>query len=133
MTKVQQYQMVGEGLAIGCLSLGITKLPSSKIATESAFRWSWSRWMHARSFPAIRADLFRNDGLLQIVGRSERRRGATVAAWQVGAELVPYLFDDDMSYDEAADSLRGPNGLNLSGWQQLAQLFSGKLNPVDGH
>jgi hypothetical protein len=121
MTRTRQLTTAGEGLAVGLLSVDAPAIPTDTAA--AAFRYGWSRWAHASAFPQVRADMFRNDILLQLVGRSERRRGLVVAAWTQDAELHPYLCDDTMSCEEAADFLRGECGFDLAGWQQLATLM----------
>ena len=122
-TAVQQYTDVHEGLAIGCISRGHTELPSGKIAIESAFRYAWGRWSHSHRFPLIRANLLRNDGLLQVIGSSQGRRGSHLAAWEVGRVLRPFLRQDNWTLEDAVELLEQHTGINLAGWEQLANLF----------
>jgi hypothetical protein len=89
----------------------------------AAFRYAWPRWAYASAFPQVRADMFRNDILPQLVGRSERRRGPVVAAWTQDTALHPYLCDETMSCEEVADFLRDECGFGLAGWEQLATLM----------
>ena len=121
MTKTRQLTTAGEGLAVGLLSVDGPAIPTDTAA--AAFRYAWSRWAYASTFPQVRADMFRNDILLQLVGRSERRRGPVVAAWMQDTALHPYLCDETMSYEEAADFLRDECGFDLTGWEQLATLM----------
>lgn len=121
MTRTRQLTTAGEGLAVGLLSVGESPIPTDR--AEAAFRYAWSRWAYASVFPQVRADMFRNDILLHLVGRSERRRGLVVAAWTQDTELHPYLCDETMSYEEAADFLRDECGFGLAGWEQLATLM----------
>lgn len=121
MTRTRQLTTVGEGLAVGLLSVGGALIPTDR--ADAAFRYAWSRWAYASVFPQVRADMSRNDIRLQLVGRSERRRGFVVAAWTQDTALHPYLCDETMSYEEAADFLRDECGFGLDGWEQLATLM----------
>ena len=128
MTALQQRTMVGEGLAIGCVSLNNTDLPADKFAVEAAFRYAWPRWRGAGLFPQVRADLSRNDVLLHVIYPSEQRRGVLIAAWRTGRVLRPYLMAEDMTPAEAADMLSGDVGLDLAAWQDLAAGFLDRVH-----
>lgn len=129
MTAVQQRKMVGEGLAVGCVSLDDIEIPADRFAVEAAFRYAWPRWRGAGRFPQIRADLSRNDVLLHVIYPSEQRRGVLVAAWRTSSRtLRPYLMAEDMTPAEAAEMLSGDEGLDLTAWQDLAAGFLGRVH-----
>jgi hypothetical protein len=121
MTRTRLLPTAGEGLAVGLLSVGASPIPTDR--AEVAFRYGRSRWAFASMFRQVRADMFRNDILLHLVGRSERRRGLVVAAWTQDTPLHPYLSDETMSYEEVADFLRDECGFGRAGWEQLATLM----------
>lgn len=50
MTKAMQETTVGEGLALGCLSLGIIAVTSNKMDVEFAFGRAWRNWPQADRF-----------------------------------------------------------------------------------
>lgn len=126
LTKAAQQKAVGEGLAVGCLALGRTELPSGKTDVEFAFRHAWRRWAHVGSFPQVKAGPAQDDIYYQIMGRSENRQGPSLAYWEVGRTLRPQPVGE-WTMDEADDSLRDSYGLPLSAWVDLARLFCDDL------
>ncbi len=122
MTAVQQQVAVGEGLAIGCLNLGVSAVTSQKMTVELAFQRAWRGWARSSTFPRIHASLPRND-FLTIVHSSANRRGSTVAAWSCDRRLTPYLTVDGWTIDDAAELLQGSCGVPVQDWTDLAKLF----------
>jgi hypothetical protein len=126
MTKAQQETAVGEGLAVGCLALGIASVTSNKMDVEFAFRHAWRDWQWAYLFPVVHASISRND-LLRIVRASPRRRGAIVAEWDMGRVLTPILNFDDESLKGAGALLETSTGVPFQGWLSLARAFTDDL------
>ena len=122
MTTVQQQVAVGEGLAIGCLDLGVSAVTSSKMAVELAFQRASPGWPRSSAFPSIHASLPRND-FLTIVHKSQNRRGPIVAAWSCERTLTPYLTMDGWTIEDAADLLQESCGVPLRDWTDLARRF----------
>jgi hypothetical protein len=128
LSKAGQQTAVGEGLAIGCLALGVKAVTSQKMAVELAFGHAWSKWSWNSSFPAINATLPRND-ILTILRSSTRRRGSFLAHWLCGKELEPVLRDD-AEPDELAEALGESSGVPLVGWITLARTFVERFDPA---
>lgn len=131
LTKAQQETAVGEGLAVGCLALGITAVTSNKMAVEFAFIRAWREWAWALLFPVVHASHGRND-LLRILCASPRRRGAFVAEWSSEGTWVP-LLRGGLNVDEAGDLLQGSTGVPPIGWTDLAQAFVDDLGTNEVH
>ena len=54
LSKATQETSVGEGLALGCIALGVSSVMGSKMDVESGFRHAWSNWSYRSLFPTIR-------------------------------------------------------------------------------
>jgi hypothetical protein len=122
MTQVEELTSIGQGLAAGCLAIGVRAVTSTKMTVEFAFIHAWRDWAYSSRFPKVRADQTRNDIYYQIIGRSERRNGGHLAAWDVGRWLEPY-FHGQWTVDDAADLMPTYTGVPWDGWLELAKLF----------
>lgn len=121
LTKAAQETAVGEGLAVGCLALGVVAVTAEKMAVEFAFRRAWSGWGWSPGFRAVNVSHERND-LLRILHASPRRRGSFIAEWSSGREHEPRLRGDwDLEASGAA--LEDTTGVPLDGWIELARYF----------
>lgn len=80
-SKAQQQTTVGEGLAVGCLALGVVGVTTEKMAVEFAFRKAWRSWAYAVRFPVINAGPSRDD-IVHVIGDSAERRSPYAAAWE---------------------------------------------------
>ncbi|MFI6029573.1 hypothetical protein [Amycolatopsis magusensis] len=125
-TPAHQQTCVGEGLALGCLALGVTEIPSESFRIRLAFQRAWRKWPLNHHFPQIRADLGRSD-ILTILRKSPRRR-SPLAAWARGRTLNPYLTGTVPSLDDAAEILAVSSGVALAAWMQLARDFTSDLD-----
>lgn len=125
LSKARQHIAVGEGLALGCLAVGVTEVMGEKMDIEFAFRHAWRRWPHARAFPAVHAGPQRDD-LLHILDRSEGRRSAHLTGWSSSWPFVPYLAEH-WSIEDTAEILAGSSGVPLAGWVDLARTFVDRL------
>lgn len=126
MTKAAQQTYVGEGLAIGCLALGVVAIVSDKMDVEFSFRHAWRNWSHASRFPQVRASAERDD-IMRILDSSLGRRGAHLAQWVVtGPEFEPSLRQD-WEFDEFREHLAEFSGVGLDGWVDLARTFTGRM------
>lgn len=121
-SDTQQDSYVAQGLALGVLSHGVEWIPSDKLAFEFALSHAW------RSFPASdrfyrvmsnhRADPY------HLLRRSERRRGAILAAWEdVGRGWQPYVWNDGWTVDESGQMLSGWSETPWDQWRHLADQF----------
>lgn len=50
MTRTAQQSMVGQGLAVGLLTIGVEATTSAKMAFELAFAKAWRQWQYTPSF-----------------------------------------------------------------------------------
>jgi hypothetical protein len=124
MTKATQETAVGEGLAVGCLALGVTGVTSARVDVDLSFSHAWRNWPSAHIFPVVKASLDRND-LRRILHDSANRRWSMLAAWECGRWYEPYLRSDWT--EEAGESLADNTGVGLEDWTELARLFIERL------
>lgn len=124
-TRVTDLTDVGQGLAAGCLAIGVVGVTSGKQAVEFAFGRAWRRWEYAPRFRFIRADIQRND-ILHIIHKSERRRGGHIAAWSRGRWFEPY-FREGQDVAAAAEVLPEWTDVPWPAWVQLAEAFVSEL------
>ncbi|MGC7100691.1 hypothetical protein ACPZ19_38960 [Amycolatopsis lurida] len=122
MTPTRQQAAVGEGLALGCIALGVEQLRYDRFRVELAFRQAWRQWPSSSRFPQIRVDLGRSH-IMPIVIKSPRRSGS-VAAWSRGRVLTPYLTGVCDGVEDAADILKVSCGVELVAWARLAREFT---------
>jgi diphthamide biosynthesis methyltransferase len=79
MTKATQETAVGEGLAVGCLALGVTGVSSARVDVNLSLSHAWRNWPPARVFTVVKASLDRKD-TRRILHDSANRRWSMVAA-----------------------------------------------------
>lgn len=124
-SKAAQQTAIGQGLAVGCLMLGHTNLPSQKTNIEFAFRKAWRDWPHAGQFPQVRSSVERDD-IMRILHDSAGRRRPIVAYWEVRRSLQPVLASG-FDLEDASDLLVSFYSLPIDAWQQLARAFTDDL------
>lgn len=124
-SKEQQVREVVEGLGLGLLALGVTRVSSWKLDLEFAFSYAWRRWDHAAEYPSIGRALKPDNEFWIGVTKSERRKAATVVWWQDGGEYEIGVAFDGWSPEEAA-SLVGDRP--LAEWVALATHFRERLD-----
>lgn len=129
LTKAQQETSVGEGLAVGCLTIGVVAVTSKKMEVEFAFIRAWRGWAWSSHFPAVHATHARND-LLRILHASPRRRGPVLAEWSSDREYQPYLREG-WEVAEAGKSLESWTGVPLQDWAELARTFAEDLGKAN--
>lgn len=125
LTKAAQETAVGEGLALGLVALDVDRFTGSKMSVEFAFQRAWRDWRYRVTFPAVHADIVRND-LLRIIGKSEGRRSAHLSGWASQWPFVPYLHED-WEVEEVGELLESSSGVPLGGWVELAGAFIDEL------
>jgi len=124
LTKVGQETAIGEGLALGCLRLGVVGVSADEPAVDAAFAHAWRNWSEAQFFDSVNAAADRND-ISRILDRSERRRHAIYAAWSCGPTLRPYVRD--WTLDEVAAGLLETTLVTGDQWEELARDFTAQL------
>lgn len=130
-TKATDQTDIGQGLAVGCLVLGVTAVTSGKQALEFAFRRAWRDWPHAREFRFVHADIARNDIVL-ILRKSARRRGAYLGAWELERWARPYLAEGT-TLAAAEELLPEWTGVPWSSWLELAEAFTAEFKGDEMH
>ncbi|MFC4223192.1 hypothetical protein [Lysinibacter cavernae] len=123
LTKTRQHVAIGEGLALGCLAVGIQGLSTNQLTLDQGFRYAWPRWDSSRRFPNVNVGVKYND-IRSILEKSGRRQGQPVAAFRVeqGQGFVPYLRNGIHSVNDAAARLEEETGVPLTAWKALAEL-----------
>lgn len=131
LSKAVQETDVGEGLALGLVALGVTSFTDSKMSVEFAFQRAWRDWAYRSRFPAVHADVVRND-LLRIIGKSEGRRSAHLSGWASEWPFVPYVRED-WNLEDVGELLESSSGVPLGAWVELARVFIDDLRGKQGH
>lgn len=124
-TKDQQVREVVEGLGLGLVSLGVTRVSSGKLDLEFAFSHSWRRWDHAAEYPSIgRAP--KPDNVFWIgVTKSERRNASAVVWRRAGGEYEIGFRHEGWTPEEIADLV---SDRPLNDWIALATPFRDRLH-----
>lgn len=123
LTEANQLNIVGDGLAIGCLDHGVTAITANRQALDHAFRKAWRDFPLAASlFPSIKASLARCD-IHKILSGSQRRKQSSVDWLQNGAWWEPSLRGLYDTIDEVAEEITDLHGIDRSQWTRLAKPF----------
>jgi hypothetical protein len=128
LSKAEQEIAVAEGLAVGCLALGVAAVTANKQALESAFRHAWRGWSETYRFPAVHATVPRND-IRQILVKSTRRRSPVRADWLCDKELEPGLVFD-WGLEDTAEAIEESCGVPFASWIELARAFTGNFKAL---
>ncbi|MFC6021838.1 hypothetical protein ACFP2T_37460 [Plantactinospora solaniradicis] len=126
-----QETLVGEGLAAGCLSLGVSAVTTDFQRLNSSFARTWPAFPPAGTmFRGIKATLVRND-IRRILDMSSERRSHNAAWENRGAWWVPYISQDGWKPDDVTDLIAEGHGIPAGLWTSLAEAFVTALG--DGH
>lgn len=118
-SKRQQKLTVAEGLAVGCVALGLKSLAHDKIRFEFAVQHAWRRWSYAGHFPSLLGQFGGNEIWLAVGDSGNSRR---LNRWLVsGGRMYPVTFDD-WSPEECWDVSLKEHGVPLHGWVDLAKM-----------
>jgi hypothetical protein len=85
-TKKQQIDEVVEGMGLGLLALGVTRVSSWKLDIEFAFSHAWHRWPHASDYPSFGRAMKPDNEFWIGVTNSERRKSASVVWRKAGRD-----------------------------------------------
>lgn len=120
LSKAVQQTVVGEGLAAGCLRIGVIGVPASSAELDAGFRRAWAKFAYAETtFPAIKATLARND--VQTILSMSSRRHSAVAVWHdQGAWWSPEVTQTDWTPDDVVDHLSEVYEVTPTAWDNLA-------------
>lgn len=127
-SNASQESYVAQGLALGVLAAGIGEVPADKIRVEFAFNHGWRRQPDSvrRNYPRI---LGRSaaDPYYAVFGRSERRRGPVLAAWDTSENLRPYVCNEGWTVEESGQMLAGWSEVPWESWQSFGADFVAHL------
>ncbi|WP_138758741.1 hypothetical protein [Modestobacter altitudinis] len=118
-SKAEQETTVAEGLAIGCLVLGVTAVDNQD--ADTAFRRAWAEWPHAKRYPHVKASFERN-AVPRILSKSEGRTGSYLAFWAADRGFAPHLRPS-WDLQGAIEELTASTGLTAADWTDLARRF----------
>jgi hypothetical protein len=124
-SKDQQVREVVEGLGLGLVVLGVTRVSSGKLDLEFAFSYAWRKWEHADEYPSIGRAPKPDNAFWIGVTKSERRRAASVVWWQEGGEYAIGVVHDGWTPEAVADLV---SNRPLREWVALATLFRERLD-----
>ncbi|WP_369746077.1 hypothetical protein [Paenarthrobacter sp. AMU7] len=88
VAKRQQTRRIAEGLALGVLAYGVERLPSERLALETALNSAWESWPRAGDFGNVYGPEAGRD-IWAGMEKSGSRRGV-IAAWE--DHSVPHLL-----------------------------------------
>ncbi|WP_062214448.1 hypothetical protein [Streptomyces sp. NBRC 109706] len=126
-SRDQQVREIVEGLGLGLVALGASRVTSQKIDLEFAFSYAWRRWPHADQYPSIGRASKPDNLFWRGVTRSERRKSAVIV-WRGdrGEYAIGTVHDGWMPEDAVGiigDRL-------LSEWVSLATDFRERLEGI---
>ncbi|MFC5061166.1 hypothetical protein [Actinomycetospora atypica] len=124
-TTTRQRGEMGEGLAVGCLVVGVTALaPTAPL--DPALEHALDGWPWAARYPVVR----RTPQLVDTFARSPGRRGLRIAQWVRSRGLVvPQLRDDEWDLTAACARLEEGTGVPARRWIDLTRAFLDGLAP----
>lgn len=122
LTDAQQDSYVTQGLALGVLSHAVAFIPADKLAFEFALSHAWRSFSASGRFSRAMSD--RRGDPYYLLGRSERRRGPILAAWEeVEHGWAPYVWNDGWTVDESGLMLSRWTETPWDQWRELAGSF----------
>lgn len=124
VSKQQQVNEVVDGLALGMVSVGTTRVASAKDELDLALGHAWSQWEHASEYPAIERVQRPGNELWSGITKSKQRTNVAVV-WKEGdGNFVVDVALHDATPEEAA---RFVSDRPLKEWETLAALFLDQL------
>ncbi|WP_433802611.1 hypothetical protein [Actinomycetospora sp. CA-084318] len=122
LTRARQQTEMGEGLAVGCLVVGVTGLDPA--TADDALRTALETWPWATRYPALR----RNPAVHDTMRTSPGRRALTIAQWVFSRGLaVPQLRDDEWDLPNACVRLEEATAVPARRWLDLTRAFLERL------
>lgn len=129
MTQATEESEVGQGLAAALIDRGVAAVTARRLTLQLAFIHAWRAWPHSATYRHIRADYDRNS-IETIIRRSERRRGAPLAAWLCGQWMEPYLREG-VDLEDARILVPRYSNIAWDEWLALADLFAAEFEASD--
>jgi hypothetical protein len=126
-SREQQVREVVEGIGLGLVALGVTRVSAGKLDLEFAFSHAWRNWPHADEDPSIGRSP-KPDNVFWIgITKSERRNAATIVWRRDGGEYEIGIMHDGWTPKDAVDLV---GDRPLSAWVSLATAFRDRLERV---
>lgn len=125
LSKADQQTLVGDGLAIGCLDIGITGLTAKKTELELSFNHAWRNFPLASTvFRQVHGDIERTD-ILAIFHKSPRRRSGRVT-WEQNGPW--WEFDLDVEdVEDVAGVISDVYGVGRDAWTTFTRSLAERL------
>lgn len=127
LTPDRQRTEVGEGLAVGCIVVGVAAVADDGGALDAAFSSALAAWPWATRYPVLaRAG---RPALATVMQRSASRRAVKVAQWVTYRGLhVPQLRDDAWDLAGACAGIEEATTVPARRWCDLAEAIVGALD-----
>ncbi|MCD2197885.1 hypothetical protein LQ327_31400 [Actinomycetospora endophytica] len=125
LTMVQQHTELGEGLAVGCLVVGVSATTTEREPLAAAFAGAVQGWSWASRYPSV----LREPDLAGILGSSERRRFSRIARWITSRGVfVPQLRDPEWDLTAACVQIEERTTVPARHWTTLAEGIVDRLD-----
>jgi hypothetical protein len=119
--RYDEWNLVMQGLALGCLAIATHRLPASRAKIEPAFTAAWGLWPSAGEFREIEAREF------DLFAMRAVRRNADHATWEWGRVWYPVLTDPSGNAAAALEAFAAGGAVPAAAWTELAELFTAQL------
>ncbi len=119
--RYDEWNLVLQGLALGCLAIATDRLPASRARIEPAFSAAWREWSGAGEFREIEAREF------DLFAMRAVRRNADHASWEWGRVWYPVLTDPSGNAAAALEAFAAGGPVSAGSWMQFAELFAAQL------
>lgn len=133
-TPTRQRNAVSEGIALGLVALGRSRLDYDKIAVDLAFTAAWRSWTCSSRFSQVSTDLRNGTDGIWVMAHVNTARLARTVYWVVGDGELRITTDhsdwDPQDPDELTWAVsRIDDEVDLDGWINLSQTFLDRFDP----
>lgn len=128
VTPTRQRNAVSEGMALGLVLCGRTRLPFDKVSVDLAFVGTWRRWEWRSRFPQVNTDLANGlDGAWAMTRATESKKVWALFWDTSGGQLTVRSRQPDWDPADDADLDYAVRVIDADvpaeGWFALAQEF----------
>lgn len=125
-TPTRQRNAASEGLALGLVLAGCTRLPYRKTELDLALVGAWNSWTHRTRFPQVNTDLVKGLDPIHAFTRADARKNVLILHWELaGAELRILTRQPDWAPDDPTDVAYAVSMIDeqvpAEAWQALAE------------
>lgn len=133
-TSARQRNAASEGIALGLVALGHSRLRHDKIAVDLAFTAAWGSWAHSSRFSQVSTDLRNGSDGIWVMTHVDTALRARTVYWVVGDGELRITTEhsdwDPQDPDELAWAVsRIDDEVDLDGWIDLGQAFLDHFDP----